>query len=874
MRLLDGALGLLLCVQALWLCTDPDANGLPLPANWANAFLGNPDFGGIRVRAEQFTLGWNGRLRLSGLECRDATGGHRVLQAERATVTFGAGAAWWTPRQVTLAEAVCHLPPEHAPDAGSAPLLRRIHLQLERRGDRWHMPAFAALHRDIRIRGSGVLPEPETRMPPDALYRIAARVAGEAGQLKVFAKPTVAFRLNPTESPEAVAVQLRCSSPALNHPRLSGRRVLATSRFIAASGAGMRADGPLRIRAAELSAHNPDTVAKSVVAHVRHPWLPGTSTSGPGQIALAAAELRIEHARLTAPVLHLDSAFWPEVEFAGAASGPDGGYGISGRLNAESGTGKLRANGHPDLAALLPPELASHIPAIAFERPPHYRLRFDFGENFNPGRIRFRMDADRWRFRGMRFDSAHVRGTLDDGELRIATARVRRNGQQLDADLRLDTDSGAFRAGLSGALRPSDYNALLPPWWSRVLRDFDVAAGKNVSADFAIRGDLRAPEESRFFGTVVTDGIRYRGVPVNGGTLRIRGGSDEVSLDLRKVRSRGGQIDGRIRFTSAEAETQPTGATRFQLRSTLPVESLLPLLDPDLRQQLDAIRTSRPPNLRLTGILFDTRPPQESGRSFFDLQASVPGDLDFPPLPTLRGPDFFLRIRPDGLYLREGRFSYAGGNAAVAADLVPRANDGAPLLRFRLELNDAERRKALDQLGKAFRENGDYARAETDAAPGRLDLRLHAEGPADDAYQFNGYGDFTLEESDLASIRLLGPLSRILENTRLGFTSFALNHMAGRFTWEGATLRFGNIRIDGPRTRIDADGTYGLDDREFDMRVTASLFRNVDTGGTNIERVRDMLRPLPNLLEFRVTGPVDDPEWRSLYDPRNLVPGL
>jgi hypothetical protein len=57
------------------------------------------------------------------------------------------------------------------------------------------------------------------------------------------------------------------------------------------------------------------------------------------------------------------------------------------------------------------------------------------------------------------------------------------------------------------------------------------------------------------------------------------------------------------------------------------------------------------------------------------------------------------------------------------------------------------------------------------------------------------------------------------------------------------------------------------------MRVLVSLFGNAGNPASNLRKIGDLItRPIPNLLEFELTGTLKDQKLRSLYDPRNLIP--
>jgi hypothetical protein len=97
--------------------------------------------------------------------------------------------------------------------------------------------------------------------------------------------------------------------------------------------------------------------------------------------------------------------------------------------------------------------------------------------------------------------------------------------------------------------------------------------------------------------------------------------------------------------------------------------------------------------------------------------------------------------------------------------------------------------------------------------------------------------------------------------------------MFATFRIDKDRIIFNALRIDGPQTRISADGTLAARDQSLDMRVKVNLFANVGGPDSTFRKIGELLtEPLPNLLDFQLGGTVHKQKWRSTYDPRNLFP--
>ena len=155
-----------------------------------------------------------------------------------------------------------------------------------------------------------------------------------------------------------------------------------------------------------------------------------------------------------------------------------------------------------------------------------------------------------------------------------------------------------------------------------------------------------------------------------------------------------------------------------------------------------------------------------------------------------------------------------------------------------------------------------------------LDAQLHACGPLDDPYRFTGEGRFSIRDRDLGTIQLLGPLSILLQGTVLGFTSFELNKMSAEFLVQDGIAEFTELLVNGPITRIEANGSMALESHALDMRVAVQLFGNSTDRNNPITRITDIISPLSTLLRFDLSGTLEKQRWRSIFDPRKLLPGI
>ena len=239
---------------------------------------------------------------------------------------------------------------------------------------------------------------------------------------------------------------------------------------------------------------------------------------------------------------------------------------------------------------------------------------------------------------------------------------------------------------------------------------------------------------------------------------------------------------------------------------------------------------------------------------------------------------FDLYGRPHATYVRDLKLIYADGEGTGEID-IPKEAAQENTLRYRFSLRNADQKKSLrglsefDGIETSFDVLIDDNRK--NLSSGRLDISLHGEGPLKDPMKHAGYGSFVINNDQLGSIQLLGPLSKILQKTPLNFTTFNLNHMHGEFRYKNEDVHFDPLLLEGELTRIQSTGGLRLSDLSLDMRVSVSLFANANLIQSRLKNIANVItNTLPKPLIFELTGTLSDQKLRSLYDPRNLIPGL
>lgn len=875
----DGILLLCFIGQAFLLGCLFAYGHLPLPSKWVSETIARQLPPGLSLVAGSYSLTLDGTIRIENIELHlDGIEG-AIFTAADAHAAFGF--RWDRQQPLQLKECMLlqgriTLPAVYSPDGMDRPVLEDIALRLLPTERGVTVDSFAARHEDIRLRGSinwitakQTYTPLQVRQSADQLFRQAATLLKEKAKFNGLVQPTILFKID-AASDGPLHLLCRVSSHAYRHPRIQAKNLILDARFTL-TDQQLTSTAPIRLKAEEIELPAYHTRAASITAQLApDEW--GALLQGEWpDMELLAASLDIHGITLQTPRIELSSHAFPEITFSGLASGLQGAAEFSGTVNARTKAATIQAAGSLDLLPIAPEKLTSHLPDITMTQPPYYNLNlsFDAGFKLNHAELRARVDA--LELDALHFDHIRLRGNYRDGRYTIQQSYLRRDWQWLELGFELDSATNDYALTLKGFAKPDDYNALLPRWWAGIFEDFDFEQTRSGLGDFVVYGNTQDRVAGFFFGHVSARNIGYRGVPVDAGSLFVRGHGPYAEVHRLDAHNGDGYVRGDIRFASRLDEVRGPMSVRLDLDARLPLSDAKKLFDDEIAEILSDFETDALLHTTLRGAIFNPGYPEFAGRSYLDLSANCPAALSYKGLP-LDSLSFDLLGRSGTTYLREMAIGYAGGHAQAEADIIT-AGDSPAQTRFRLALKNAGRDLALDQLQAMKDPASTPAAAGSAPGQGRLDLTLHAVAPVNVPLQLNGYGSFQIRDEALYDIQLFGPLSKLLQNSPLGFTSFALDEMHGSFALQDAVVRFEPLEINGPRTRIEARGTLGLIDSALTMRVGVRLFANAGDPESNIRKFSDWISsPIPNILEFELSGTPEAQQWRSLYDPRKFIP--
>lgn len=479
----------------------------------------------------------------------------------------------------------------------------------------------------------------------------------------------------------------------------------------------------------------------------------------------------------------------------------------------------------------------------------------DFHARVGPapwGRLRptFRADAafSRLRIRGVPFadGAASLRGTDDGFEARDARTRFGAEGER-------GAGHGAFtwhsaRRHLEGELHmevdPTDLVPLLTSNQTRLVQRFTFPSTRpRFDGTFSVspgRTNLHVA------GRLAADGFTYRGVEVSAMTATLRFETNALTLAPWHFSRPEGVTDGSLTIDLKH------NLIDVALDSTMNPVAIAGLVGPRLYAAVSHWRFDGPTQLRARGRI-DATP----GETRTDLVLDATGENMGRGRWVSETAQFTVHALGGSYTVTNlaGR-AYGGAFAGqVAVEPLPAGPDHRYVVRA--TLTNAELAGIT-----AHRLRGDEP-----PPSGRVSLDLQITGLVTDAFgpATRGSGTLAVEDGALFRLPLLGGLSDLLSRMVPGLGFAAQTDLTCSFIIADGAIFTDDLMLAGDVISMRADGEIEFDGR-VDCRVEVQLLRR----GPLAAILRFITLPVTKLLEFQLSGTLDEPKWRPVNLPKEL----
>lgn len=463
--------------------------------------------------------------------------------------------------------------------------------------------------------------------------------------------------------------------------------------------------------------------------------------------------------------------------------------------------------------------------------------------------------------RGVAFDGASIPYAESDWTADASTLQIDRFAidisfeQALSGNFQINFSPATFTFGASGNILPETLDPFLGAWWAGIFQHISVI--DPVQANVALSGILGKADSLQSVVETSSKSASYRGVAIPDLHLLIRSNHHWAFLESLKASFGKTAITGQM----AWQQGLPDHVRRPMLltfKSNAPWSVVRPASG---IAELSSLDFTAAPILELEGWIY--RPPR-ANRSLgpipaLDIDLVLPNgrlrfkEMDFKQVvlnATVKNQE--ILIEPLSGSFGNGIFT---GSLTLRKDPRNRQNDSADL---DFQLIDAGFIDTINDLSPLTKDPEQFlASFSKTGKSGRLnaEFTLHMTPNRDD---WTGSGQFSIQNTRLGQIHLLGGLSKILNTIGLGFTSLDIN--GGNLQWTLAenTLHIPQSLFTGTLLSLRLDGTLFLPTNELTLRADVNLFKGL---------VSKVLTPVSDNIQLDLSGTLQDPRWTIRLSP-------
>lgn len=467
--------------------------------------------------------------------------------------------------------------------------------------------------------------------------------------------------------------------------------------------------------------------------------------------------------------------------------------------------------------------------------------------------------CDRFGSRGEVFDGLEFSFSVEGGRFYVRNLRLDHKTGVMFANLMCDPALGdeTFRYQSEVKMDPRTFTPFLAgDEMKEFLSSWDF--DENSTVYLAAFGSGPGLEASRWTSEGIVDLRNFRLNHVAFDRIEANyeaRGAEQSYRNVRMVRP-----EGEVTAPALHHQVDRRLWRIEDLRWSLDLSEGLRAICPDVVDAVKAYRFSKPPRVVVNGVVDARKAPGASPRAGrkheFELDFESDEPVEYEMLGktlSLGRPRGALKFVGDTVHLTDFTADLFGGevNAGYLFDVTD------PERRF--EATVSLKKVPFEDLSRLY---SDYAGTE-----GRLSGSVHLAGALGSAGSLNGAGTATIEEGDVFTIPLFGPLSKLIRNVlpegnKTGYS--VAREAKATFRLENGVLKTEDLEALTNAFRFTGRGRVDCADKTvaFDAAVN-----------TRFAPTRMLLTPVSKLLEYTCEGTLTEPKWRPSLTKGLKLPG-
>ncbi len=517
------------------------------------------------------------------------------------------------------------------------------------------------------------------------------------------------------------------------------------------------------------------------------------------------------------------------------------------------------------------------FPDLECQERPRWGARVYLDEHYAFDHLDVTVDFGKTRLESLQLESVYAEGSGSPDKIAITKAILATDRYSIEGSYFQNLKTNHYRFLVRGHLDPIDIDFIVDEdWWAPLWKRFEYH-GQLPYANLDLSGYYGGGTKDKFFfGYNEFWDFSYNGIPMDGMSAMLWRSPLQLTLYDMKGHGKDGDFNGTLQFNYTE-KGDDRKSLAFAVASTLPLNEAAELVGPEAIDIAKEFRTTAPPELQVTGLIFGEDSDQPPGDLYLNIHGTMDSQVTYEGF-VFDHVDFDAVKSPDAIHLPDFTFGMAQGSGTGDAK-VTLHSDEHRTLEISINMKDAKYlllkeavpffddgaetehgakavTKSAESLAKTKQNEPKKLAQEAEAL---VDLEMSVGGTLGELDSFNGYGRFKIREAFLGQLHLFGGLSRVVQSVGLNLGTLEFTHGHAPFLMGQGYLYFPNLVVGGDTAKVKANGNLKLGDDTLNFYV--SLY---PLGGINVpivSQIFSIINPLTNTIESHLTGTVQEPNW-------------
>ena len=446
----------------------------------------------------------------------------------------------------------------------------------------------------------------------------------------------------------------------------------------------------------------------------------------------------------------------------------------------------------------------------------------------------------------------------------LANSELRVEDKNLSVETNYHFKSKDYTLAFKGDLFPYDFIKDYCIWPSNNFKKLLLHKNSYVNSNIIIRGNKNELFPKLYLGKIDASNIAFNTILFTEVSLFFEGQGNCVDIDFNKANMTRGNLNGTLKTSFNQNNAKEIESLRCDLRCALTINNTKLLFGDKVYAALSPFKSNNIHKFYIESVSFNRKLKKYFDKSYFNVKINDDKKFTFygRPIDSLSAS---IYGRNSNCFIRSGFSKFADGLASYNFDIIADLKNPK---QIDLELNLMQSDYDLT-MNYLFPSDINKIGKHKDRAL-RLDLKIKSQGEFNNLLNHEGYGEILISGDKISEINLLGPFTNALNELNISIGTLKINNLKSLFEIDGKRVFIPKIELNGKQSYVFGEGRILIPENSINFSIQIDPIKNSALSISSFGKLGQWINPFPKILNFKVTGTIENQKWRSRFDPRNL----